>query len=152
MDVQKTNAQGYTALDIVNMYVDPRTASLMKQVLQGKLDYVLIYVLLVVLYTDALAQLARSRIAQQHAAGHAPSSSHHPPPGPHQPSGFSYFPSSGQPVSPSAMFSCLLHILCLCSGDSQAEVRGILTAEAVPSAQSATGKPSSAFFCLPSSL
>ena len=151
MDVQKTNAQGHTALDIVNMYVDPRTASLMKQVLQGKLDYVLIYVLsIVLLYTDALAQLARSRIAQQHVAGHAPSSSYHPPSGPHQPSGFSYFPSSGQPVSPSTIFSCLLHILCLCSGDSQADVRGIVTAEAVPSAQSATGKPSSAFWLPPS--
>ena len=36
VDVQKTNAQGLTALDIVNMYTDPRTASIMKQVLTGQ--------------------------------------------------------------------------------------------------------------------
>ncbi|CAI8006143.1 Caskin-1 [Geodia barretti] len=81
VDVQRTNSQGHTALDIVNMYVDPRTASLMKQVLQ-----------------DALAQLARSRIAHQHATGQAATSSHRPQPGLQQPPGFSYFPGSGQPV------------------------------------------------------
>ena len=36
VDVQQTNAQGHTALEIVNMYADPRTASVMKQVLQGQ--------------------------------------------------------------------------------------------------------------------
>ena len=46
---------------------------------------------------DALAQLARSRIAQQRAAGQA---SHRPPPAAQQPPGFSYFPGSGQPVRP----------------------------------------------------
>ena len=34
-DVNKKNSQGLTALDIVNMYTDPRTAGQMKQVLQG---------------------------------------------------------------------------------------------------------------------
>ena len=34
--MQQTNAQGLTALDVVNMYTDPRTASIMKQVLQGQ--------------------------------------------------------------------------------------------------------------------
>lgn len=37
-DVQSLNNQGLTALDIVNMYTDPRSAGLMKQVLQG--DYI----------------------------------------------------------------------------------------------------------------
>ena len=36
VNVQQTNAQGLTALDVVNMYTDPRTASIMKQVLQGQ--------------------------------------------------------------------------------------------------------------------
>lgn len=30
------NSQGLTALDIVNMYTDPRSAGQMKQVLQGE--------------------------------------------------------------------------------------------------------------------
>ena len=36
VNVQQTNAQGLTALDVVNMYTDPRTAHIMKQVLQGQ--------------------------------------------------------------------------------------------------------------------
>ena len=33
--MQAMNGQGHTALDIVNMYTDPRSAGLMKKVLQG---------------------------------------------------------------------------------------------------------------------
>lgn len=48
--------------------------------------------------SDALAQQARTRIAQQHAGQHPPSSGHHTPPSTHrQPSGFSYFSQSGHP-------------------------------------------------------
>ena len=35
-DVSMVNSQGLTALDIVNMYTDPRSAGQMKQVLQGE--------------------------------------------------------------------------------------------------------------------
>ena len=35
-DVSAVNSQGLTALDIVNMYTDPRSAGQMKQVLQGE--------------------------------------------------------------------------------------------------------------------
>ena len=34
-DITSVNNQGHSALDIVNMYTDPRSAGQMKQVLQG---------------------------------------------------------------------------------------------------------------------
>lgn len=47
VDVQQTNAQGLTALDVVNMYTDPRTASSMKQVLQGQCVVFYLYIMVV---------------------------------------------------------------------------------------------------------
>ena len=66
--------------------------------------------------TDALAQLARSRIAQQHAGQHAaqrpdPSTSHRNPPTSMPQPGFSYLPSSAQPVTQQVNFPLIAFFL-----------------------------------------
>ena len=60
------NAQGLSALDIVNHYTDPRSAQQLKQLLQGNI-LLLLYSLLYLITLDALANQARQRIAQAHS-------------------------------------------------------------------------------------
>ena len=88
--------------------------------------------------SDALARLARSRIAQQHVGHHA--TSHQPPPPTfqQQPAGFSYFPHPGQPVRPETHSSFLTPNYCY-TDDPSSDAGRVATAQTASSSRAAAG-------------